>query len=150
MLANGCGSLDISFPPTHQPTNQPTNKKARANSSHFHRSVHSCARNALLGCEKEIWNCNKDCAYADEYPILVRSGRHCFMQLTASVVVLEQCTTSEIPSPFRAPHNCDHLQLILKEASSGRTLYAPQAHTPVTAAHCMHLRYTHRSLQHTV
>jgi hypothetical protein len=65
------------------------------------------------------------------------------MQLTASVDVLQQCTTTATLSPVHVPQICDHLQLILKEVSSGRTLYAPQAHTLATAAHCMHLRHTH-------
>jgi hypothetical protein len=145
MLVNGCGSSDMSFLPIHQPTNQPKSYRQLDVTSH------PSARNARLGCggETDIWRCNRDCAYDDGFPVQVTSGRHCFMQLTASVVVLEQCTTTATLSPVHVPQICDHLQLILKEASSGRTLYAPQEHTMVTAAPCMHLRYTQWSLQHT-
>jgi len=169
----------ICFLPTHQPTNQPTSQpELPPNSMSLPPFSHSCARNALLGCEKDIWKCNRDCAYADGFPVLARSGRHCFAQLTASVAVLEQCTTIVTLSPVHVPQICHHLQLILKEACSDRTLcanqahtlvtaahcmhlkhthtghsstlYAPQAHTLATAAHCMHVRHTHWSLQHTV
>ena len=128
----------------------PTNQTARANSTSLPHFSHSCARNAMLGCAINTCKCSRDCAYADGFLILVRSGRHCFMHLAASAVELEHRTTTATLSTVHVPQTCDRLQLISKEASSGRTLYAPQAHTLVTAAHCMHLRHTQWSLQHIV
>ena len=115
------------------PTHQPNSSRQLDALPPF---SHSCARNAPLGCEKDIWKCHRDCAYTDGFPILVRSRRHCFMQLIASVVVLEQRATNATLSPVHVPQNCDHLQLIFRR----RVLVAP----------CMHLRHTHWPLQHTV
>ena len=108
MHADGSGSSDVSFQPTHSPTNQKHSRQL---------DVTSCARNALIGSEKDICKCNRDCAYADGFPILAWCGRHCFMQLTASAVPPEQCTTTATSSPSQVPKICDHLQLILKKTS---------------------------------
>ena len=74
------------------------------------------------------------------------------MHLAASVVVLEHCTTTATLSPVHVPQICDRLQLILKEVSSGRTLYAAQAHTHWSLQHtlCISGTHTHWSLQDIV